>query len=118
MYVAEKTVTTPCSIAHGRSGLKLPPSRSGSGTISRRGPIRQFPRHAAPRLRSRHHPFRSANNYALLTDRRKRLRPDSKKRLSSYRDELIIFDQGGLDMWPGPYGIEAREYMLASLDQA
>jgi L-glyceraldehyde 3-phosphate reductase len=36
-----------------------------------------------------------------------------------YRDELIISNKAGYDMWPGPYGDGgSRKYLLASLDQS
>jgi len=39
--------------------------------------------------------------------------------LAPYRDELIISNKAGYDMWPGPYGEwGSRKYLLASLDQS
>src|SRR5512142_2619282 len=36
-----------------------------------------------------------------------------------YRDELVISNKAGYDMWPGPYGEwGSRKYLLASLDQS
>ncbi len=37
----------------------------------------------------------------------------------SYRDELIISNKAGYDMWPGPYGEwGSRKYLIASCDQS
>ena len=39
--------------------------------------------------------------------------------LRSYRDELIISNKAGYQMWPGPYGEwGSRKYLIASLDQS
>jgi L-glyceraldehyde 3-phosphate reductase len=39
--------------------------------------------------------------------------------LRPYRDELIISDKAGYDMWPGPYGEwGSRKYLVASCDQS
>ncbi|MGD8174517.1 L-glyceraldehyde 3-phosphate reductase [Marinimicrobium sp. ARAG 43.8] len=39
--------------------------------------------------------------------------------LAPYRDELIISNKAGYDMWPGPYGIGgSRKYLIASCDQS
>src|SRR5262245_25068271 len=39
--------------------------------------------------------------------------------LRPYRDELILSNKAGSDMWPGPYGEwGSRKYLLASLDQS
>ncbi|WP_347331880.1 L-glyceraldehyde 3-phosphate reductase [Marinimicrobium locisalis] len=39
--------------------------------------------------------------------------------LAPYRDELIVSNKAGYDMWPGPYGIGgSRKYMIASCDQS
>ncbi len=39
--------------------------------------------------------------------------------LAPYRDELIISNKAGYDMWPGPYGIGgSRKYLVASCDQS
>ncbi|WP_111643250.1 L-glyceraldehyde 3-phosphate reductase [Marinimicrobium alkaliphilum] len=39
--------------------------------------------------------------------------------LKPYRDELIISNKAGYDMWPGPYGIGgSRKYLVASCDQS
>ena len=36
-----------------------------------------------------------------------------------YRDELVISNKAGYEMWPGPYGEwGSRKYLLASLDQS
>ena len=36
-----------------------------------------------------------------------------------YRDEMIITNKAGYDMWPGPYGnFGSRKYLMASLDQS
>ena len=39
---------------------------------------------------------------------------------AAYRDEMIISNKAGWDMWPGPYGQGggSRKYVLASLDQS
>lgn len=42
-----------------------------------------------------------------------------KDDLKPYRDELIISDKAGYDMWPGPYGEwGSRKYLIASCDQS
>ena len=42
-----------------------------------------------------------------------------KQDFRPYRDELIISNKAGYDMWPGPYGEwGSRKYLLASLDQS
>jgi L-glyceraldehyde 3-phosphate reductase len=42
-----------------------------------------------------------------------------KQDFHPYRDELVISNKAGYDMWPGPYGEwGSRKYMLASLDQS
>lgn len=39
--------------------------------------------------------------------------------LAPFRDELIISNKAGYDMWPGPYGIGgSRKYLVASCDQS
>ncbi len=39
--------------------------------------------------------------------------------LAAYRDELIISNKAGYEMWPGPYGEwGSRKYLVASLDQS
>lgn len=39
--------------------------------------------------------------------------------LAPYRDELIVSNKAGYDMWPGPYGIGgSRKYLIASCDQS
>ncbi len=39
--------------------------------------------------------------------------------LHGYRDELIISNKAGYDMWPGPYGEwGSRKYLMASVDQS
>jgi L-glyceraldehyde 3-phosphate reductase len=42
-----------------------------------------------------------------------------KQDFRPYRDELVVSNKAGYDMWPGPYGEwGSRKYMLASLDQS
>jgi len=42
-----------------------------------------------------------------------------KQDFRPYRDELIISNKAGYDMWPGPYGEwGSRKYLLSSLDQS
>jgi L-glyceraldehyde 3-phosphate reductase len=42
-----------------------------------------------------------------------------KQDFRPYRDELVISNKAGYDMWPGPYGEwGSRKYVLASLDQS
>lgn len=42
-----------------------------------------------------------------------------KEDLAPYRDELIISNKAGYDMWPGPYGEwGSRKYLIASCDQS
>jgi len=42
-----------------------------------------------------------------------------KQDFAPYRDELIISNKAGYDMWPGPYGIGgSRKYLIASCDQS
>jgi len=42
-----------------------------------------------------------------------------RKDLRPYRDELVISNKAGWDMWPGPYGdFGSRKYLVASLDQS
>jgi len=39
--------------------------------------------------------------------------------LKPYRDELIVSNKAGYDMWPGPYGEwGSRKYLVASCDQS
>ena len=105
----------------GRSGLKLPASRSASGTTS--ATIVRSTR-SAPSCRRAFDlgitHFDLANNYGpppgsaeenfgrlLATD------------FAPYRDELIVSSKAGYLMWAGPYGEwGSRKYLLASLDQS
>jgi L-glyceraldehyde 3-phosphate reductase len=42
-----------------------------------------------------------------------------KKDFAPFRDEMVISNKAGYDMWPGPYGEwGSRKYVLASLDQS
>ena len=42
-----------------------------------------------------------------------------KSDFAGYRDELIISNKAGYDMWPGPYGnFGSRKYLIASCDQS
>jgi len=42
-----------------------------------------------------------------------------KQDLAPYRDQLVIANKAGYDMWPGPYGIGgSRKYLIASCDQS
>lgn len=42
-----------------------------------------------------------------------------KTDFAGYRDELIISNKAGYDMWPGPYGEwGSRKYLIASCDQS
>ena len=42
-----------------------------------------------------------------------------KSDFAVYRDELIISNKAGYDMWPGPYGnFGSRKYLIASCDQS
>jgi L-glyceraldehyde 3-phosphate reductase len=64
--------------------------------------------------------FDLANNYGppyggAETNFGRHMRDDFRP----FRDELVISNKAGFDMWPGPYGDwGSRKYMLASLDQS
>ena len=41
------------------------------------------------------------------------------KSFKPYRDEILVSNKAGYDMWPGPYGIGgSRKYLIASCDQS
>ena len=103
----------------GRSGLKLPESRSDSGTTSATTPDRaqRAILRRAFDLGVTH--FDLANNYGPPYGAAEANFGPTSPRLPPYRDELVISTKAGYDMWPGPYGEwGSRKYLLAPLDQS
>jgi L-glyceraldehyde 3-phosphate reductase len=105
----------------GRSGLKLPAVSLGLwynfGGVNELENCRSLLRRAFD-LGITH--FDLANNYgpppgsAELT-----FSQLFKQDFASFRDELIISNKAGYDMWPGPYGDwGSRKYLIASCDQS
>ncbi|MFT7474846.1 MAG: L-glyceraldehyde 3-phosphate reductase, partial [Verrucomicrobiales bacterium] len=105
----------------GRSGLKLPAISLGLwhnfGAIDSEDNARAMLRRAFD-LGVTH--FDLANNYGPPPGSAEEtcgriLRSD----FGSLRDELIISNKAGYDMWPGPYGEwGSRKYIIASADQS
>jgi L-glyceraldehyde 3-phosphate reductase len=105
----------------GRSGLKLPAISLGLwhnfGAIDSEDNARAMLRRAFD-LGVTH--FDLANNYGPPPGSAEEtcgriLRSD----FASLRDELIISNKAGYDMWPGPYGEwGSRKYIIASADQS
>jgi L-glyceraldehyde 3-phosphate reductase len=105
----------------GRSGLKLPALSLGMwynfGSLDPYENSRALARYAFDHGITH---FDLANNYGP--------KPGSaeetmgrllKQDFGPYRDELVISNKAGYDMWPGPYGdFGSRKYLVASLDQS
>ncbi len=105
----------------GRSGIQLPPSRSGFGTTlaewtSLRTPA---PWSAGPSTWASRILIWPTTTDRLPASAEENFGRILKLDLAAYRDELIISTKAGYDMWPGPYGEwGSRKYLLASLDQS
>lgn len=105
----------------GRSGLKLPAVSLGLwynfGGVDRLENCRSILRRAFD-LGVTH--FDLANNYGPPPgSAEETFGQIYKKDFMAYRDELIVSNKAGYDMWPGPYGDwGSRKYLVASCDQS
>lgn len=105
----------------GRSGLKLPAVSLGLwhnfGGVDTEENAREMLRGAFD-LGVTH--FDLANNYGPPPgSAEETFGRILKKDFHGYRDELIISNKAGYDMWPGPYGEwGSRKYLMASCDQS
>lgn len=105
----------------GRSGLKLPAVSLGLwhnfGGVDTEENAREMLRGAFD-LGVTH--FDLANNYGPPPgSAEETFGRILKSDFHGYRDELIISNKAGYDMWPGPYGEwGSRKYLIASCDQS
>lgn len=105
----------------GRSGLKLPAVSLGLwhnfGGVDTEENAREMIRGAFD-LGVTH--FDLANNYGPPPgSAEETFGRILKKDFHGYRDEMIISNKAGYDMWPGPYGEwGSRKYLIASCDQS
>ena len=105
----------------GRSGLKLPALSLGLwhnfGGVDTEENAREMLRGAFD-LGVTH--FDLANNYGPPPgSAEETLGRILASDFANHRDELIISNKAGYDMWPGPYGeMGSRKYLIASCDQS